>query len=64
MKRAWKRMILLAVSAAACGCKPAVKQTQNYWEVIETIDAFRVHYQERRERSTLPDASLGRKLSR
>jgi hypothetical protein len=29
MKRAWKRMILLAVSAAACGCKPAVKQTQN-----------------------------------
>jgi hypothetical protein len=42
----------------------AVKQTQNYWEVIETIDAFRVHYQERRERSTLPDASLGRKLSR
>ena len=29
MKRVWKRMILVTVSAAACGCKPAVKQTQN-----------------------------------
>lgn len=29
MNRAWKRMVLLTVSVAACGCKPAVKRTQN-----------------------------------
>jgi outer membrane lipoprotein-sorting protein len=28
MKRIWKRMILVTVSAAACGCGPAVKKTK------------------------------------
>src|SRR5258708_36735677 len=29
MKRRWKRMILVTVSAAACGCGHAVKKTTN-----------------------------------
>jgi hypothetical protein len=41
-----------------------VKQTQNFWDLMEAIDAFRRRCPGVRERVVLPDASLGRRLSR
>jgi hypothetical protein len=41
-----------------------VKQTRSYWDLMEAIDAFRRRCTAVRERAVIPDASLGRRLSR
>jgi hypothetical protein len=41
-----------------------VKQTQSCWDVMEAIDAFRRRCGPIRERTTIPDSSLSRKMSR
>jgi hypothetical protein len=41
-----------------------VKQTRSRWDLIEAIDAFRRRHPATRAAVALPDASLGRRLSR
>jgi hypothetical protein len=41
-----------------------VKQTRNYWDLVQAIDAFRCVCTAVRERAVIPDASFGRRTSR
>jgi hypothetical protein len=41
-----------------------VKRTQDYWELMQAIDAFRKRCTAIRERAVLPDASFDRRVSR
>ena len=41
-----------------------VKQTRGHWDLVQAIDAFRRRCRPLREGQAIPDASLGRRLSR